>query len=80
MLVLHCYVSDKHTLCFVFHVLYCYLSDKCTLCFVFDCNVIEKRTLNLYFFVTLVLRARCVLCFIVTFEISARYFCTLLLR
>ena len=25
MFVLHCYVSDKHTLCFVFE---CYFSDK----------------------------------------------------
>ena len=73
---LHCYVSNKRRLCFVFD---CYVSDKHTifvlysdvsderrLCFVLDRSVSDKSTIYLYFIVTLLISARSVLYLIVT--------------
>ena len=49
----------------------------CQLCFVLDCYVSDKRTLYLYFIVTLVMSAGSVLYMIVTLVISAHYICAL---
>ena len=52
---LHCYVSNKRTLCFVFD---CYVSDKCTLYLYFIVTLVMSVGFVLYLIVTLVTRAQ----------------------
>ena len=70
-------MSALSVLCLVVTLVISARYNERRLCFVFDCSVSDKRTLYLYFIVTLVMSAVSVLYLVVTLVISARYICTL---